>query len=34
VAGLEPGTPLVTQLADGRVWSSVLRTDHSPPPQE
>ncbi len=34
VAGLEPGMPLVTQLADGRVWSSVLRTDHSPPPQE
>jgi exodeoxyribonuclease VII large subunit len=27
VAGIEPGTPLVTQLADGRVWSTTVRTE-------
>ena len=27
VTGLEPGTALVTQLADGRVWSSLERIE-------
>ena len=28
IAGLPPGTRLVTQLADGRIWSTVERTKH------
>lgn len=27
VAGIEPGTPIMTQLADGRIWSTTVRTD-------
>jgi exodeoxyribonuclease VII large subunit len=29
IEGIVPGTPIVTQLADGRIWSSVVRTDHT-----
>jgi exodeoxyribonuclease VII large subunit len=29
VEGIESGTTIVTQLADGRIWSSVERTDHT-----
>jgi exodeoxyribonuclease VII large subunit len=31
VNGLSPGTRLVTQLADGRIWSSLERIEHDAP---
>ena len=31
VNGLGPGTTLVTQLADGRIWSSLERIEHDAP---
>jgi exodeoxyribonuclease VII large subunit len=30
VAGIDPGTELVTQLADGRLWSRVERSECDP----
>jgi exodeoxyribonuclease VII large subunit len=29
IDGIEPGMSIVTQLADGRIWSAVVRTDHT-----
>ncbi len=29
VAGIGPGAPLMTQLADGRIWSTTVRTDRT-----
>ncbi len=29
VAGIEPGSPIVTQLADGRLWSTIVRIDNA-----